>query len=249
MWAIAQSVVIHNFKRSESLFIAIVSMVVIWFFTDPLLPLADIERGELFPNSLALFASIVLLFFVLLQELPKEMSCKFHLILLSKPLTRMDYLFGKIVGIYLFSWLYLLICLSFSYVSMMMQFDTEVPFESNWLKPLLHYSLYLWLLSVISALAGAFMGEAFCIIVIGITLVMSYVIGLIPSIIEREISFSASIFLKIIYYIVPNFMYFGPKNFENYSYSTLLYLAVYVVGYTGLILPIGIRRFNQLSFS
>ena len=249
MWAIAHGVIEHNLKRSMILGLIIASSIFIWISVDPYLSHYDLEIGELTPTRYAMLCSVIISLVVLINELPKEMSVKFHLLVLSKPISRYDYLVGKIIGLYIVGIVTVTTLTTVAFTAMLFQCEEQVPLNSNLILPLLHYLLYLWIFSVTAGVSGAFLSEAFCLIIIGMALTASYVVGLIPSIREAGVGAGAGLFLKMCYYLVPNYQYFGSSNFSNYSPLTLLYLTLYVIGYTGIILPTAISNFEKRSFT
>jgi ABC-type Na+ efflux pump permease subunit len=249
MWAIAHGVIEHNLKRGMILGLIIGAAIFIWLNVDPYYSKYDFEIGELSPTKYAMFCSVIITLVVLINELPKEMSVKFHLLILSKPISRLDYLLGKIIGLYVVSVVTICILTTVAFTAMMFQCEEAVSLNPNFLLPLMHYVLYLWIFCVTAGVAGAFLSEAFCLIIIGMALTASYIVGLIPSIREAGVGAGAGLFLKLCYYMVPNYQYFGSSNFHDYSPLTLLYLAFYVMGYTGIILPTAISNFEKRSFT
>lgn len=249
MWAIAHGVIEHNLKRSMVLGLICAASIFIWLNVDPYFSHYDLEVGELTPTRYAMLCSVIITLVVLINELPKEMSVKFHLLVLSKPISRVDYLVGKILGLYVVGVVTVTVLTTVAFTAMMFQCEEQVPLNSNLILPLIHYLLYLWIFSVSAGVAGAFLSEAFCLIIIGMVLTASYIVGLIPSIREAGVGAGAGLFLKICYYLVPNYQYFGSSNFSDYNPLTVLYLLVYVLGYTGIILPMAISNFEKRSFT
>ncbi len=249
MKPIFTAVVLHNSRRAAVWFILAALWALIWFNTDPYAPAADLRRGDLVPCALAFYGSLVLALFVTIQELPMEMHCRFHLILLSKPISRTDYLVGKIIGIFCFGALVLAVTVPFAWLSQALQCEAEVPLLANLVKPLIHYTLYLWFFSVVAGITGAFMSEAFCMMITVFVFAGSIAVSLIPSILEKKVNLGAEILLRAIYYMAPNIFYFRPQHYQEYSFYTPLLVAVYALAYSGLILPVAIRRFNQISFA
>ena len=236
MWAIAHGLIIHNVRRSQILAMLGFAMLIIWSSVDAFIAEEDLARGDLWTSRLALWSSLVISLFVVLQELPKEMASRFHLILLSKPITRYDYLLGK-----------LLILVSF--LSLFLQCEEETPLFSNLVIPWFHYGLYLWLFSLTACLCGAFLSEAFCLIGVGMVLTGSYAVGLLPALREEGgLGAGTGLLMSFVYYCVPNFQYFSPSSFEDYGGMASIYLMVYVVGYTGIVLPLSLKKFDELSF-
>jgi len=249
MWAIAHGVIEHNLKRAMILGLIAAAAVFIWMSVDPYVSKYDLEVGELTPTRYAMLCSLVITMVVLINELPKEMSVKFHLLILSKPISRLDYLLGKIFGLYVVGIVTVTALAFIAFAAMLFQCEEGVPLNQNLILPLCHYILYLWIFCVTAGIAGAFLSEAFCLIIVGIALTASYVVGLIPSIRDAGVSAGAGLFLKLCYYMVPNYQYFGSSNFNDYSPLTLLYLFLYVLGYTGILLPTAISNFEKRSFT
>jgi hypothetical protein len=77
----------------------------------------------------------------------------------------------------------------------------------------------------------------------------SYAVGLLPAL-RQEGSMGAGtgLLMSLVYYCVPNFQYFGPSSYEDYSGMASIYLLIYVVGYTGIVLPLSLKKFDELSF-
>lgn len=249
MQAIAISLILHNIFRGHIVAMALVSAVLIWSSVDPYLSALDLSLGDLWHTRLALWSTIVISIVVLLQELPKEMSSKFHLILLSKPISRYGYLLGKLLGVYGFSMIHLSVLMLFSYLSASLHCHEPVPIVQNLALPWLHYGLYLWLFSLVSVVSGAFLNEAFCLMSLGVFLTGSYAIGMLSAISEgADLSLIASLCLKLVYHGFPNFQYFGLSHYETYGVFTPFYMFVYVAGYTGMILPCALKKFEELSF-
>jgi ABC-type Na+ efflux pump permease subunit len=228
---------------------AIVTSLLIWSSIDPYMSDLDLMLGDLWHTRMALWGTIVISIVVLLQELPKEMNSKFHLILLSKPISRYGYLLGKLLGIFGFSMIVLTVLLLVSYFSASLQCEEAVPVIENLALPWLHYALYLWLFSLVSVVSGAFLNEAFCLMVLAVFLSGSYVIGMLSTFREGgDLGLVASLSLKFIYHGLPNFQYFGPSHYETYGVFAPFYLLVYVAGYTGLLLPFALKKFEEISF-
>jgi ABC-type transport system involved in multi-copper enzyme maturation permease subunit len=249
MWAIAHSLVLHNLRRSQILGMALAVMILIWATVDPFVSAHDLKLGDLWPSRAALWGTIIITLVVVLQELPKEMSSRFHLILLSKPISRYDYLMGKILGLFLFSSIYVSGLVLFSFLAQFLQCEDSVDMMSNLVLPWFHYVLYLWLFCVIAGVSGAFLSEAFSLIAIAVVLACSYAVGLLPMLKDSgEVGIGLGLLLKMVYYLVPNFQYFGPSNFDTYGFVAPLYLLVYVAGYTVLVLPLALLKFERQSF-
>ena len=229
--------------------LALVAMVLIWSSIDPFVSAVDLKLGDLWPSRQALWAAIAMTLIVVLQELPKEMDSRFHLVLLSKPISRYDYLLGKIIGIYMFSAIIMTGLVVFAFVSAWLQCEHGVFIGANLFLPWFHYMLYLWLFSVVAGIAGAFLSEAFCLMAVAMVLAGSYSVGILPMLKESgDFGTGMGLMFKVLYYMVPNFQYFGPSNFDTYGFSAPMYLILYVVGYTLLVLPLALKKFEQQSF-
>ena len=247
MKAIALGFFIHNYRRGPVLLIFLATAGMIYSSVDEYTAAADLQIGDLWTSRLALWGTMVLILAAVLQELPKEMSSRFHLILLSKPIGRSGYLLGKLVGSYMFAIFCLTILLAISYGSLVMQCREVAPITTNFLWPWIHYSLFLWLFCLIAVLSGAFLGEAFCIMAVAGFVALSFGVGLLPALLQA--SGLSMIWLRAFYYAVPNFQYFGPSNFDQYDIFAPICVALYIVGYSGLILPLGLFRFERISFT
>jgi ABC-type transport system involved in multi-copper enzyme maturation permease subunit len=249
MWAIAHGLIIHNVRRSQVLGMLSFAVLIIWSSVDSFVAEEDLARGDLWSSRLALWSTLVITLFVVLQELPKEMASRFHLILLSKPITRYDYIIGKLLGVFSLSMMALSVLVAVSYLSLFLQCEDEVPFVANFLVPWFHYGLYCWLFALTACLCGAFLSEAFCLIGIGMVFAGSYAVGLLPALREEAgVGAGSSLLMSFVYYAVPNFQYFGPSSFEDYGGMASIYLLIYVTGYTGIVLPLSLKKFDELSF-
>lgn len=249
MWPIAQGVFIHNIHRGHVITMVLVALGLIWTSVDPFVTYEDLSLGDLWTSRLALWSSLVIVLVVVLQELPKEMSSRFHLILLSKPISRFDYVLGKLLGLYAFGMAVLTVLVSLSYLSFFLQCEEDVPLGANFLLPWFHYSMYLWLFCVTTTICGAFLSEAFCLIGIAMVTIGSYVVGILPAMVEGgEVGGLGGLLMSMVYYVVPNFQYFGPSHFQDYGVMAPVYLLIYVIGYSGLVLPLALRQFSRISF-
>ncbi|MBF0243824.1 MAG: hypothetical protein HQL31_00945 [Planctomycetes bacterium] len=209
----------------------------------------DLLRGDLMGSSIAFYASLFIVLIIAMQELPKEIQAKSHLLLLSKSISRSGYLMGKIVGIFMFGVLCLMVACASAYGALVMSCRHEVPFLANFFWPFMHYSLFIWIFSVITGISGAFLNEAFCALGGGFCLVGSYAIGLIPGIAEKTHDSGAVILLKSIYYIVPNIWYYRPGHYLNFDGFNFLTLVLYTLGYSGVLLPLALVKFKKISFN
>lgn len=248
MWPILSSVVLHNIHRGAVRILILGVMALIWSNIDPLTSDHDLKLGDLFPTQLALFGSLVVAMFVTLQELPMEMNSRFHLILLSKPISRTDYLLGKIIGIFALGGIVVTITTIFAFIAMTIQCKSEVPLMSNLLLPLFHYLLFIWVFAVAAGVAGAFLSEALCIMLTCFVFAATIAVSLIPIFLEDNLPWGAGWLLKLIYYLVPNSYYFSPGKFSEYTMTTPFLVTLYALGYTGVVLPTAIRNFNRISF-
>lgn len=248
MWAIAQSVVIHNIKLSGFWGLMLCFAFGIYTLIDPFTPADELERGSLTATFFALIGAVITLLFVVLNELPKEISSKSHLLILSKPITRMDYFLGKIIGVFLFASISLALLVAFAYVSLVYHCEHQVPLLQNCIFPFFHYLLFLWMVSLLAGIIGVFLSEAMCIMISFFLLIGSYAIGLVPVLLEKELSLSAGIFLKGIYFFFPNFQYYELSEYEHYGWFSFFLLGIYSLGYTGIALPISLKYFEKKSF-
>lgn len=249
MWPIAEAVILHNLKRAPILGMLAVAAYFIWSSVDPYTAGTDLQLGDLWPSRLALISTIVVVITVMLQELPKEMASKFHLILLAKPISRNDYLLGKVIGLFIVSVITITVLLMVAYASFFFQCSHEVPPGPNLFRPWMHYVMYLWVFSLVAGVLGAFMTEAYSILLVAFYLLGSYGVGILPSLKMSEgLPTGGGVLLSIFYYLVPNFQYFGPSHFEDYGFLAPFCVLVYAIGYTGIILPYALYRFERLSF-
>jgi ABC-type transport system involved in multi-copper enzyme maturation permease subunit len=246
MKAIALGFFLHNYRRGPVLLIFLATAGLIVTSVDEYTAASDLQLGDSWTSRLALWGSMVLLLTAVLQELPKEMSSRFHLILLSKPIGRSGYLLGKLLGGYVFAIFWLTALLLVSYGSLVFTCREVVPLMSNLIWPWVHYALFLWLFCLIAVLAGAFLGEAFCIMAVSGFVALSFGVGLLPALLEA--SGISMVWLRVFYYAVPNFQYFGPSNFDQYDIFAPICVALYIIGYSGLLLPWGLFRFERISF-
>jgi len=208
MWPIAHGLIIHNIKRPQVIGMALVAALLIWSSVDPFVVEDDLLIGDLWTTRLSLWSTLVICLTVVLQELPKEMTSRFHLILLSKPITRQGYIMGKVIGLFLFGLVVLSSLVFFSYISSFLQCDEDVALVPNLIMPWFHYALYIWLFSVVACLCGAFLNEAFCLIGIGVVFAGSYAVGLLPALREEAgLGALSGLLMGLIYYLVPNFQY------------------------------------------
>ncbi|MBF0196756.1 MAG: hypothetical protein HQL32_03565 [Planctomycetes bacterium] len=249
IWVICEAASLQNIKRPPSMGLWLGAVVLIWAMVDPMVSEADLARGDMYPTMLALGVSLVAMLFAVINEVSKEVSVRFHLLILSKPILRYEYLLGKILGAYLYSLISMIVFCLTAYIAMTLQVSYEVPIWANLLRPIIHFSMYLWIFSLVATVVALFVSEAFFLIIITLGLGGSYVIGLIPSLQgQAEFNSLAFLVLKGVYFIFPNFQYFASANFETYNWMIPILTFIYAAGYTGLILPLAIRSFNKKSF-
>ncbi len=249
MWPILYGAVMHNLKRGSAWAIIAVLVGMSWFNTTEFTSQRDLAIGDLLPSNIALYGGVVLLVYVCLQELCMEMNSKFHLILLSKPISRDGYFLGKTLGVFCFTAIGVTIVLFSAYFFMSIRCREPVPLMANLILPWAHYLLCIWYFSVVATVAGLFLPEAFYIMTIAVMVVMSIVVSLIPSLLAKAVPGSLGLLFKGFYYIAPNIWYFHSGNYVEYNFYTYPLLVLYTLGYTGILLPPAMKRFRTISFT
>ena len=250
MLAVWDSVVRHNLKRGGFYVMVTMSCLVIYSLTDSYTTAKDLIKGNLAPTEAAIGGALVVLIYIVLNELPIEISKKSHLLILSKPMSRTGYVMGKILGCYTLSVIVLSIFVAVAYMSLLTTCEHDVPFNNNFLKPLCHYMCFLWIITVMSCVCGLFLSEAFTIMILGFYAIGSYFIGVIPAImVKSKAAGFLEILLNAFYFIFPNYQLFSPGEYLSYNIYVGMYLVLYSLCITLVVLPITLYKFNKISFS
>jgi hypothetical protein len=250
MWAIWDSVVRHNLKRGAIYTVAAMVCVAIYSFTDSFFTLQDLAKGNLAPTETAVYGGLLILLFIVLNELPIEISSKSHLLILSKPISRNAYVLGKVLGCFTLSFLFLCFFLCVAYGCLVMQCEFDVPLMNNLYKPAFHFSCYLWVISVVSCICGLFLSEAFTIMILGFYIAGSFFIGILPSVLSKAGGGgSLEVLVKTIYFMFPNFQFFIAAEYQDYNSDIAIYMILYCIGISLFLLPITMNKFNKISFS
>jgi len=197
-----------------ALFILGLNVAVAGFF------MRDIGKVTVDMNLSALsFSGLLLVFFVGLNLMAKDIDKKTIHLVLSKPISRVEYIWGKYLGILLFVGVCLLVLLSFSSATVfglrLLYLDYFAPF--SWGVFYLAAFFVFVKLALLSALVVFFSSITTSSFVTLIFSICSYLVGqtieevvfyLRSSLSEREISTTLQKFIEGVAYVFPNLSVF-----------------------------------------
>lgn len=248
MLTIGTSVLFFSFKRQSFYIINIIALCVIWALTDTVYDKSELAHGIAYSSELPLWISVIILIVTVLNEVTKEFASKFHLIILSKPISRDAFLIGKILGSFMTAIICYAVYLSFYYISFSIQNDIETSFLVNVVYPFLFKSFYIWILCVFCCCCAVFMSEAFTVLFIGAYIFASIFFNILPllSIPSFEVHI---LILKGITLFFPNLLLFQTVDYKGISLHVILNLSIYVMGMTCILLPISLQKFRVKSFT
>ena len=208
----------------------------------------SVNQPVLTSTVCAFFVSLLFACFSGAAEIPREISSGQIQLLLTKPLSRTAYMFGKYIGI-------LVICLVFFITTEVTVFLTQYFSKGE------TYSLslifrqfqltlaYLPFVAIIVALS-CFVGDIAAIIITVVYILFSMLFNMIPIIIAmlpRGVAGEVENQIYILYYFFPNciFYFIDYKAWGLVSVSLLLYS----LSIAGIFLLIAAYRLNHMDFS
>ena len=196
----------------------------------------------------AFFISLLFACFSGAAEIPREISSGQIQLLLTKPLSRTAYMFGKYIGI-------LVICMVFFVSTEVTIFLTQYFTKGEtYSLPLIFRQFqltlaYLPFVAIIVALS-CFVGDIAAIIMTVIYILFSMLFNMIPIIIAmlpRGVAGEVENYIYILYYFFPNFIfYFIDYRIWGLVSGTLL---IYSLSIAGIFLLIAAYRLNHMDFS
>ncbi|MDF1579404.1 MAG: ABC transporter permease [Desulfuromonadales bacterium] len=227
-----------------SLFILGLNIAIAGFF------MRDIGKVSVDMNMSALtFAGILLIFFVGLNLITKDIDKKTIQLVLSKPISRFEYIFGKYIGIVFFTLFSLTLLLAMSCVTLvvLMHFNADYFFDFSWINYFLaaffvfvKFALLTAIVIFFSSIATSAFVALICslsVYIVGVTIedVIFYLRSEI-AIQEKVVSASLERFLDVIAYLIPNFSVFdltmeaahGLLITPDRVLWSLLYASVYI---------------------
>lgn len=220
IWSLARITFLEGIRNRSVFGIALFSLLILglniaiagFFMRDIGKVTVDMNLGALS------FAGLLLVFFVGINLMAKDIDKKTIHLVLSKPISRVEYIFGKYLGVIIFVFLSLIILLSLScattfllqklYPAYFGNFSWKVFFIASFF-----IFLKLCLLSAIVVFFSAITTSSF------ITLIFSICLYLVGSVIEEAIFYLQTTFaaqelavseqlrtvIEVISYVVPNF--------------------------------------------
>lgn len=208
----------------------------------------SVNQPVLTSTFCAFFVSLLFACFSGAAEIPREISSGQIQLLLTKPLSRTAYMFGKYIGI-------LVICLVFFITTEVTVFLTQYFSKGE------TYSLslifrqfqltlaYLPFVAIIVALS-CFVGDIAAIIITVVYILFSMLFNMIPIIIAmlpRGVAGEVENQIYVLYYFFPNciFYFIDYKAWGLVSVSLLLYS----LSIAGIFLLIAAYRLNHMDFS
>jgi ABC-type transport system involved in multi-copper enzyme maturation permease subunit len=208
----------------------------------------SVNQPVLTSTFCAFFVSLLFACFSGAAEIPREISSGQIQLLLTKPLSRTAYMFGKYLGI-------LVICLVFftateitvfltQYFSMGETYSFSLIFRQFQLT-----LAYLPFVAIIVALS-CFVGDIAAIIITVVYILFSMLFNMIPIIIAmlpRGVAGEVENYIYVLYYFFPNFIFY----FIDYRVWGLVSvsLLIYSLSIAGLFLLIASYRLNHMDFS
>lgn len=225
-----------------ALFIMGLNIAVAGFF------MRDIGKVTVDMNMSALsFAGILLIFFVGLNLMAKDIDKKTVQIVLSKPVSRLEYIFGKFVGIVSFTFvsLFVLFLISLLTISLLRGFYAEYFLDFRWLNYIISiffifvkFSLLTAIVIFFSTIATSAFLSLICSIsvyLVGATIedVVFYLKSEI-AIQEKVVSPSLDLLIDIVSHVFPNFSVFDFGMEAAHGLTIAPERMVYAIAYAAI---------------
>jgi ABC-type transport system involved in multi-copper enzyme maturation permease subunit len=176
-------------------------------------------------------------------EIPRDISTRLVAVLLSKPVSRQRYLWGKFLGtlllvvIFTSTWLTtMLLCRHFIVADPTEPLTLGIALRQYWCL------LFLAPVTAIATMVSCFFSDVISMIVSSVYIGLCFVAGIMPVIIALVGDLLLGKLLLLPYYCVPNLAYFF------HGYTTLgqyLVLVVYALAICGLSLGLARLRFER----
>ena len=210
--------------------------------------------------SVVSFSGLILIFFFSIQMVSNDIEKKTLYLVLSRPVTRAQYILGKYAGlgaIIFFSSAVLSICAAFSVKLSTLGTEGYIPVNFSWstfVLSVFFLTLSLLVMTAISVLWVSITSHPFTAVLLTI---MTYFIGQnmenVKNIIMSTKAFSPdTVSMKIIHlvsWIIPNLAVFDLKTTAAYGLpldtASLLWTALYGVSYIGICLIFAILIFQR----
>lgn len=225
-----------------SLFVMGLNIAVAGFF------MRDIGKVTVDMNLSALtLAGLLLVFFIAINLLAKDMDRKTIHLVLSKPLSRVEYLWGKYFGILLFVGASLAVLFGFSFatVFLLLQMYPEFFGQFSWAMFFLAAFFIFVKLAVLSSIVvffSSFTSNSFltlvfsiCIYVVGVT-IEDVVFYLKNHLSQEELAVSETLrlFIEGVSFVVPNFAVFDMKTAAAHGLAVEVSRIAGALGYATL---------------
>lgn len=214
--------------------------------------------------STASFTGLLMVLFVGINLMAKDLDRKTIYIVLSKPVSRIQYIVGKFLGIVLLITVCMIILACFTALSLQLIKAGHYAFFGRFSWYLLAMSFfYIWLMLVmvasLSLLYASFASSSF---VTFILTVITYIIGSsiddVKSLVESPQSVGISVspittkIVQIAYYIFPNLSFFNMKTMAAHGispdYGYVFGVCIYGVLYTVIVVLIAGIVFSKKEF-
>jgi Cu-processing system permease protein len=212
-----------------------------------------------FTLSAATFASLLVVLFVGVSSIARDMERKTLYLALSRAVPRSRYLLGRFVGLSLLQAVVMLLLLVASLATLVLvrqMYSSYFGTVSLWLVCLAHLFILLQML-LLTALSMLFSLVASSSFVTFLLTTLAWLIGsstqavkqLIDTALPDTVSPAIKILVLIAYYVFPNFSLFDLKTAAAHGLALdpvrLIFSLAYAVGYSVMVLAVAVLLFNK----
>lgn len=195
-------------------------------------------------SFVALGITAIITIFTASTEIPREIDSGVILLILSKPVSKTEYLMGKFLGT-------IIICLMIFFATLLTSFLTRYAYLKEFYSPMLILrQLYVFLpiipLTALCITVSCFLSDISAMIIVAIYITFSVFFSIVPlaiALLPKTLSAGVDAYILVFYYFFPNFIYF----FQNFQLFGLIAIALvlYSVSITIIFLMIGANRINN----
>ena len=194
-------------------------------------------------SFVALGITAIITVFTASTEIPREIDSGVIMLILSKPVSKTEYLLGKFI-------VTIIICLMIFLATLLTSFLTRYVYLKELYPPMLIMrQLYMFLpiipLTALSITVSCFLSDISAMIIVAIYMTFSIFFSIVPlaiALLPKTLSAGVDAYILVFYYFFPNFIYF----FQNFQLAGLISLALlfYTLSITVIFLMIGANRIN-----
>ena len=212
-----------------------------------------------FTLSAATFAALLVVLFVGVSSIARDMERKTLYLALSRAVPRSRYLLGRFAGLSMLQMVIMMLLLVASVVTLLLvrqMYGTYFGTVSLWLVCLAHLFILLQML-LLTALSMLFSLVASSSFVTFLLTVLAWLIGSSTQAVKQlldaaqpgTVSPAIKFLVLIAYYIFPNFSLFDLKNIAAHGLTVdpvrLVFSLFYAAGYSVMVLAVSVLLFNK----